>query len=150
MSEMSPSNEQVRAAIAEQAGAWFVENRDGPLDAAARAAFMAWLHTSPVQVQEYLAVAVLARDLPAATNPPHGSIESLLAAARADADNVVSIAPARQASARARTRWSATLPASTMDCIAVLFWSAALIPALKAVTWRPTSERKSVSCAVPD
>ena len=124
MSEMSPSNEQVRAAIAEQAGAWFVENRGGPLDAAARAAFMAWLHTSPVQVQEYLAVAVLARDLPAATNPPHGSIESLLAAARADADNVVSIAPARQATARARTRWSATWSLATAAAMVLVICGA--------------------------
>jgi transmembrane sensor len=117
MNEMSSSNEQVRSAIADQAGAWFVENRAGPLDAATRAAFTAWLHTSPVHVQEYLAVAVLARDLPAATDPPHGSLESLLAEARADADNVVSLAPARMSPAAPRARWS---PSWAMAVVAAM------------------------------
>ena len=108
---MSPSNEQVRAEIAEQAAAWFVENRGGQLDAATRAAFTEWLRTSPVHVQEYLAVAVLSRDLPAATNNPQASLESLLEAARADVDNVVSLAPVRRTPARVspalpRARWS--------------------------------------------
>jgi len=82
---MSPSNEQVRAEIAEQAAVWFVENRGGQLEAATRAAFTEWLRASPVHVQEYLAVAVLSRDLPAATTDPKASLESLLAAAHTDA-----------------------------------------------------------------
>jgi transmembrane sensor len=132
MSEMSVTNEQVRAGIAEQAAAWFVENRGGPLDAAARVDFTEWLRASPVHVQEYLAVAVLSRDLPAATNNPQASLESLLAAARADADNVVSLTPARAAAVRAipapaRARWSATWPlaaaASLVLVICAALWS---------------------------
>ncbi len=127
MSAMSSSNEQIRAAIAEQAGAWFVENRGGELDAASRAAFTAWLHTSPVHVQEYLAVAVLSRDLPAATDPPHGSIELLLAEARADTENVVSIAPARRVPAAPRARWSPSwalaAAAATVLVVCGALWS---------------------------
>jgi transmembrane sensor len=132
MSEMSPSNEQVRANIAEQAGAWFVENRGGPLDAAARVDFTEWLRASPVHVQEYLAVAVLSRDLPAATSDARTSLESLLAAAHADADNVVSLTPARAAAVRAipapaRARWSAAWPlaaaASLVLAICAALWS---------------------------
>ena len=113
MSEMSPNNEQVRAEIAEQAAAWFVENRGGQLGSATRAAFTEWLRASPVHVQEYLAVAVLSRDLPAATNNPAASLDSLLEAARADADNVVSLVPVRRTPARVapalpRARWSST------------------------------------------
>jgi transmembrane sensor len=124
MNEMSTGNNQVRAAIAEEAGAWFVENRGGLLDAAGRAAFTTWLRTSPVHVQEYLGIAVLARDLPAATNPPHGSIESLLAEARADARNVVTLAAARRAPARAR--WPATWPlaaAAMVMVVCAVLWS---------------------------
>jgi transmembrane sensor len=66
-----------------------------------------------VHVQEYLAVAVLARNLPGATDPPHGSIESLIAEARADEDNIVRFAPERRAAAQVppalpRSRWSST------------------------------------------
>lgn len=128
MSEMSSTNQQVRTAIAEQAGAWFVENRGGALDAEARAAFTAWLRTSPVHVQEYLAVAVLARHLPAATKDPHGSLESLVAEARADVANVVSLAPARRVPAAPRVRWIASWSLATAAAvvlvICVVFWSA--------------------------
>jgi transmembrane sensor len=117
MSEMTPGNEQVRAGIAEQAGAWFIENRAGPLDAATRAAFTKWLHSSPLHVQEYLAVAVLARDLPAATDMPHASLESLLAEARAPADNVVSLAPDRRAPTRPRASWFAMWPLATAAAV---------------------------------
>ncbi len=128
MSEMSSSNEQIRAAIAEQAGAWFVENRGGVLDGESRAAFTAWLHTSPVHVQEYLAVAVLARDLPAATSDPHGSLDSLLAEARADSGNVVGLAPARRTPNRLQSRWFATWPLATAAVVGLIIcaalWSA--------------------------
>ena len=54
---MTPSDEQIRLAIAEQASEWLVENRGGTLDREARTRFMAWLQASPVHVGEYLASA---------------------------------------------------------------------------------------------
>jgi transmembrane sensor len=123
MSNMSPSNEQVRATIAEQADAWFVENRGGPLDGETRANFIAWLRASPVHVQEYLAIAVLARNLPSAATDVQISLESLLAEASADADNVVSLdrplpnrSPARQ-----RPRFLQPWPLATAAAAAIVF-----------------------------
>ena len=60
---MTPLEEQIRDAIAEQAGEWFVANQTGPLDQQGRTDFVAWLRTSPVHVEEYLGVALIARDL---------------------------------------------------------------------------------------
>jgi transmembrane sensor len=87
---MTPSADQIREVIAQQAGAWFVANQAGPLDEADRAGFVAWLQTSPIHVEEYLGVALVARDLPAAADDPAVPLESLLTQALADeATNVV-------------------------------------------------------------
>jgi transmembrane sensor len=90
---MTPSNEQVRLAIAEQAIEWFVENRGGPLDPEARSRFMAWLKASPVHVGEYLAIAGLARDLDTAANTTQIPLEPLLVRAREQAHRVVPLEP---------------------------------------------------------
>ena len=50
---------------------------------------MAWVKASPLHVEEYLGVALLARDLVAATDDPGLALESLLAAVRAESVNVV-------------------------------------------------------------
>ena len=81
---MTPSADQIREVIAQQAGAWFVANQAGPLDEADRAGFVAWLQASPIHVEEYLGVALVARDLPAAADDPAVPLESLLAQALAD------------------------------------------------------------------
>ena len=49
---MNSNKEQVRAAIAEQAGEWFAVNDEGPLDARDSAALAAWLKTSPLHIEE--------------------------------------------------------------------------------------------------
>ena len=82
---MSPSDEQIRAAIAEQASEWFMENRSGPLDHKESARFMAWLQASPMHVEEYLRIAALAPDLEAAAKTNKTPRETLLARARARA-----------------------------------------------------------------
>jgi transmembrane sensor len=131
MSRMSPSDEQVLAAIAEQAGAWFVQNRSGPLDDEARTSFIAWLRASPVHVQEYLGVAMVAGDLPAAASDEQVSLESLLAEARAGGDNVVPLDRSllEHASAKPRLRvsrtWSLALAASAaiIAVVSVAIWS---------------------------
>ena len=89
---MTPSEEQVRAAVAQQAGTWFIANQYGSLEQAERADFMAWLKASPIHVEEYLGVALVAHDLPAAAEGPQVPLETLLELARADdADRVVPI-----------------------------------------------------------
>jgi transmembrane sensor len=81
---MSPSDEQIRLAIAEQASEWFVENRGGPVDRETRTRFLNWLRTSPVHVEEYLTIAGLVRDLDTAARTAQIPLDPLLARARAD------------------------------------------------------------------
>jgi transmembrane sensor len=78
---MNTSNEDIRIAIAEQAAEWFVTNQSGPLDSRSCEEFNAWLRSSPIHVAEYLAVAGIARDLPAAAASGKESITALVAAA---------------------------------------------------------------------
>src|SRR5260370_9611706 len=83
---MIANEEQVRAAIGEQAGEWFVANDEGPLDAQDSAALAAWLKTSPVHVEEFLGVSTVARDLRAARADPEYALDAILARARAEED----------------------------------------------------------------
>src|SRR5215472_14786992 len=88
---MTPSDEQVRAAIAVQAGEWFIAHQAGPLDAEETAAFLAWLKASPVHVREYLGVARIAHHLPAAVGRSHVSLETFLAQQGIGEDNIVAL-----------------------------------------------------------
>ncbi len=83
---MTSNDEKVRAAIAEQAAEWLVANDEGPLDTRDSAALTAWLKASPVHVEEFLGVSVIARDLRDAGTDPEYSLESVLARARAEDD----------------------------------------------------------------
>ena len=102
---MSSNEQQVRAAIAEQAADWLVANDEG-LDARQAAALAAWLKASPVHVEEFLRVSVIARDLREARTDPEYSLETVLAHARAEDDTPVRplwprvIAPVRSLSSR--------------------------------------------------
>src|ERR1700686_5024702 len=82
---MNLNEEQIRAAIAEQAGEWMVANEVG-LDERDAAALTAWLKTSPVHVEEFLGVAAIARDLKDARTDPEYSLDAILARARAQED----------------------------------------------------------------
>jgi len=112
--------EQVRAAIAEQAANWLVANDEG-LDAPEAAALTAWLKASPVHVEEFLRVSVMARDLRDARTDPEYSLEAVLARARAEDDTPVRplwprvIAPITGVSS---SRWLAA--AVTLAAVAVL------------------------------
>ena len=86
---MIPNEDKVRAAIAEQAGEWLVANDDGPLEARDSAALAAWLKASPVHVEEFLGVSVIARDLREARSDPEYSLETVLAHARTEDDTPV-------------------------------------------------------------
>jgi transmembrane sensor len=86
---MNSNEHGIRAAIAEQAGEWLVANDAGPLDAQDSAALAAWLKTSPVHIEEFLAVSAIARDLKEARTDPEYSLEAILARARAEEDMTV-------------------------------------------------------------
>jgi len=119
---MTPSDEQIRLAIAEQASEWYVENRDGSLDRETRARFMAWLKTSPVHVAEYLAIAGLARDLDTAVNKTEIPLEPLLARARAETNQVVTLDPSvlERAPVTMQPRRSRFWPLATAAALAFL------------------------------
>jgi transmembrane sensor len=86
---MISNEEKVRAAIAEQAGEWLVASDEGPLDARDAAALAVWLKTSPVHVEEFLGVSIVARDLRAARANPEYALDAILARARAEEDTPV-------------------------------------------------------------
>jgi transmembrane sensor len=86
---MISNEEQVRAAIAEQAADWLVANDAESLDARESAALAAWLKASPVHVEEFLRVSVIARDLREARTDPEYSLETVLGRARAEDDTSV-------------------------------------------------------------
>jgi transmembrane sensor len=117
---MISKEEQVRAAIAEQAVDWLVANDEG-LDARESAALAAWLKASPIHVEEFLRASAIARDLREARSDPEYSLESVLARARADDDSPVRsrwpYAVAEVTGIFSR-RWLAT--AATVAALAVL------------------------------
>jgi transmembrane sensor len=83
---MTLNEEQVRAAIAEQAAEWLVASDEGAMDARDAAALAAWLKTSPVHVEEFLGVSTIARDLREARVEPEYALDAILARARAKED----------------------------------------------------------------
>jgi transmembrane sensor len=85
---MTSNEEKVRAAIAEQAADWLVADDEG-LDARESAALAAWLKASPIHVEEFLRVSVIARDLREARTDPDYSLETVLAQARSEDDTPV-------------------------------------------------------------
>ena len=102
---MISNEEQVRAAIAEQAADWLVANDEGPLDGREAAALAAWLKASPAHVEEFLRVSVIARDLREARTDPEYSLEAVLARARVEDD-----APVRPSRGRALSPLSEACP----------------------------------------
>jgi transmembrane sensor len=78
---MTVRDEEIRALIARQAADWFVAHRDGNLGASERQAFDEWLLASPVHVEEYLGVALIAQALPTAAVDPENPLNAILARA---------------------------------------------------------------------
>lgn len=131
---MTSTEEQVRAVVARQAADWFIANQGALPDCAERGAFIAWLKASPIHVEEYLGVALVARDLPAAADDPDTSLESLLELARADAAGNVVPVPAlyrRELAARrvpVPRRWllaGAAAAAVAILAVSVFWWTTA-------------------------
>jgi transmembrane sensor len=116
---MTSNEEQVRAEIAEQAGEWFVANDERSLDPPDSAALSAWLKTSPVHIEEFLGVSVIARNLREAHADPEYSLDAILARARAEDDPPVQLLRPRGADWRQPSRrWHTA--AVTMAACAVL------------------------------
>lgn len=119
---MTSKDEQIRAAIVEQAAEWLVANDEKPLAARESAALTAWLKASPVHVEEFLGVSVVARDLREAVTDAEYSVDTVVACARAEEDATVQprwprlITPVRSVSSRA---WL-TVAAATMAAIVLV------------------------------
>src|SRR5260370_40490471 len=111
----APAEDEVREVIAHQAAEWFVTNQSETAEEQARVAFMNWLRSSPLHVEEYLRMAAISRDLGAATADMRQSLEGLLTDARLDdvrRDETGHAAAIRSAVGRAvrakRSSWSPT------------------------------------------
>jgi transmembrane sensor len=85
---MSVSEQRVRDLITQQAADWFVANR-AELTEQQRDAFSAWLRASPIHVEEYLGVALTARDMKEACAFPDNSIDAVVARARAEGSTLI-------------------------------------------------------------
>jgi len=129
---MSSGDERLREIIAHQAGDWFVAHRAGPLNATDSQAFDAWLATSPLHVEEYLGVALLAHNLREAADDPEMPIETILARIREQEDT--SKSPLQKRATRAlrsgkRPRlarvwyWAAAAAVVIIALGATLWWS---------------------------
>ncbi len=128
---MSGVEDSVEALIAGKAGEWFVANDEAPLDAPGAQALAAWLKSSPVHVEKFLGVSVVALDLRQAAADPAYSLEAMLAIARTEDDVSVSlrrpgvVAAVRSASPRRRLTAAAALAASAVLAVGMLaFWGA--------------------------
>ena len=118
---MATNEERVRGLIAQDAADWFIANRAG-LGARERQSFAAWLKASPVHVEEYLAFAVIARDLRAVCRESPLSLEELFAWAREDtAAPVTSLWPrlAGGLSAAAARSWRTVAVAAVVGVVAL-------------------------------
>jgi transmembrane sensor len=127
---MNTGEEQVREIIACQAGEWVAAHRAGPLDTTERRAFYAWLTASPVHVEEYLGVALLARHLPEAAADPDMPLEVILDRVREDTEVVTriggssqSLGPVPRPRAKHRWLWAAVPAALAIIGVAMLWWS---------------------------
>jgi transmembrane sensor len=106
MRQMNTSGEQVRRLIAQRAADWFVANREA-LTPEQRQSFTDWLKTSPVHVEEYLAITDIGRDMREACSASAQSIEALVARARSEADSMVeTLHPRADSIPSSRFSWS--------------------------------------------
>ena len=125
---MTPSDEKIRAAIAEQAAGWLVAHQSGALAEGDKAAFLAWLKASPIHVKEYLGVARVSHHLPAAVREPQIPLETFLAQAAIGEDRVVPLQrpapePERRAVLQVPPPVLAIAASLLALAVAVLWWA---------------------------
>ena len=134
---MTGNDERVRSLITQQAADWFIANRAG-LSARERELFAGWLKASPVHVEEYLALSVLAHDLRQAGAGHAGSANELMARAWIeDHRSVEPFWPRFMAGIRELTssRWQAA--ALTMAALAMVALGLSLLWRLSPVAHAP-------------
>ena len=123
---MTQGDEEIRGAIAEQAGEWFLANQAGTLNAEDSSAFLAWLRASPIHVREYLGVARIARHLPAVVGDSSVALEAFLAQQAPTDESIVtleSLVPKRRPSVtRRRMPWALPLAASLIGLVVAALW----------------------------
>jgi transmembrane sensor len=126
---VTPSGEEIRGAIAQQAAEWFIANQGGSLATEESVAFLAWLKVSPVHVREYLGVARIAHHLPVALGKAQVPLETFLAqAAASDGDRIVPLqrsAAERERSVARRYWWRVWATAASLLVLAsgILWWA---------------------------
>jgi transmembrane sensor len=135
---MSASEERVRDLITQQAADWFVANR-AELSEQERDAFSTWLRASPMHVEEYLGVAVTARDLNQACDLPDNSIDVVVARARAGESTLIqpfwprSLAPLAQLFTFDWTRAAVSVAALAVVAFGALaLWHFGVAPGLSS------------------
>jgi len=123
---MTQGDEEIRAAIAQQAGDWFIANQAGALSVEDSSAFLTWLRSSPIHVREYLGVARIARYLPAAVGDRRMPLETFIAQQALSDDSTVVVdsqVPKRDPPVgRGVMRWALPLAASLMGLVAGALW----------------------------
>jgi len=123
---MTQGDEGIRAAIAQQAGDWFIANQAGALSAEDSSAFLAWLTASPIHVREYLGVARIARHLSAAVGDHPVALETFLAQQAPTDDSIVALeSPTPKGSPSVTRRampWALPLAASLIGLVVAALW----------------------------
>lgn len=139
---MSPKEDQIRAVVSQQAADWVVTNQDGMPDDVQRADFVAWLKASPIHVEEYLGMALVARDLRAASRDAEASSQTLIEQARADSGGVVAIgAPVARPEPTAKrlqfgSRWALVASAAAVLLAAAVWWALGAPPGGQPTAYR--------------
>lgn len=118
------------ASIHAEASEWFVNFREGDVDAEAQLLFSAWLKKSPEHIRAYMEVAALWDDIPQLAGDLDVDVEAVVAHALSQG-NVASIRPnsnmhatdgAHPVVARARRRHWAAIAATIAACSLLLSW----------------------------
>ena len=123
---MTSNEERVRKLITEEASNWFVANRAG-LSAEERDAFVSWLRISPTNVEEYLAVSVVAVDLLKARADEADTIDDVVGRAHLEDEGSIESLytdPGARLKRIGRYRWPAmaATAAAAVIGIALAWW----------------------------
>ena len=139
--EWNPPRAEHNQQILDEAAEWFVDVREGDLDAAAQQEFAGWLRRSPDHIKAYLEVAAFWADVPQLASKEQIDIDALVAYARTD-DNVIPLGEraAQSIAERQRTEPSPSVaarrrPSSMSRRIAVAATVSTLVVGLASAVW---------------